>query len=270
MFTSCPPNQSILTWRVPTMYPNDHEHKLAFLCPAHAKQHASLDFSLVGTDHGLATAMIIGHRVDFPGATTPFSINCCYQNIWLRFGLTKFICMPVITTAEWQARKGEEGSLHEITVAGKADSESICSSRVHRSGKVAWRWKFRPTFGDDSTSSLAFTRSQMTDRSIFIRTITTAGSDAIHHYNMDNLGEIDSKLLMIWKLLLLLAKNAFDMHQQWIGIAATSFFHSVRFSPFYNFFPQKICSTDFFLGYFTTDIGLLNTCESHVRYFDDR
>ena len=148
--------------------------------------------------------------------------------------------MPVITTAEWQARKWEEGSLHEITVAGKADNESMCSSRVHRSGKVAWRWKFRPTFGDDSTSSLAFsfTRSQMTDRqsadrSIFIRTITTAGSDAIHHYNMDNLGEI-SKLLVSWILLLLLAKNAFDMHQQWIGIAATSFF-PVRFSPFYNF-----------------------------------
>ena len=58
---------------------SDHEHKLAFLCPAHAKQHASLDLSLVGTDHGLATAMIIGRRVDFPGATTPFSINCCYQ-----------------------------------------------------------------------------------------------------------------------------------------------------------------------------------------------
>ena len=130
--------------------------------------------------------------------------------------------MPVITTAEWQARKGEEGSLHEITVAGKADSESICSSRVHRSGKVAWCWKFRPTFGDDSTSSLAFTRSQMTDRSIFIWTITTARSDAIHHYNMDNLGEI-SKLLVSRILLLLLANNAFDMHQQWIGIAATYF-----------------------------------------------
>ena len=122
--------------------------------------------------------------------------------------------MPVITTAEWQARKGEEGSLHEICGGRKGRQRKHLQLARESKRKVAWRWKFRPT---------AFTRSQMTDRSIFIRTITTAGSDAIHHYNMDNLGEI-SKLLVSWIVLLLLAKNASDMHQQRIGIAATSFF----------------------------------------------
>ena len=102
--------------------------------------------------------------------------------------------MPVITTAEWQARIGEEGSLHEITVEGKADSESIiCSSRVHRSRKVASLTLKVPP--DIRRWFDIIARSQMTNRSIFIRTITTAGSDAIHHYNMDNLGEI-SKLLV--------------------------------------------------------------------------
>ena len=211
--------------------------------------------------------MIIGCRVDFPGATTPFSINCCYQKhlVTLRFDKVYMYARDNNCKMTSKKRRGREFTRNYGGRKGRQRKHL----QLARASKRKSRWKFRPTFDDDSTSSLAFTRSQMTDRSIFIRTITTAGSDAIHHYNMDNLGEI-SKLPMIWKLLLLLAKNAFDMHQQWIGIAATSFFHSVRFSPFYNFFPQKICSTDFFLGYFTTDIGFLNTCESHVRYFDDR
>ena len=50
---------------------------------------------------------------------TPFSINYCAHNIWLRFGLTKFICIPAILTAERQARKGREFMVTVKSVSAK-------------------------------------------------------------------------------------------------------------------------------------------------------
>ena len=68
--------------------------------------------------------------------------------IWLRFGFRKFIiCIPAILTAEWQARKGKEGSLRWQL---SQSAQSICSLRVHRREKSL---KFRSTFGNDSTWS---------------------------------------------------------------------------------------------------------------------
>ena len=81
-------------------------------------------------------AMITGRRVDFPVATTPFSINCCYQKHLATLRFDKVYMYARDNNCRMTSKKGEEGSLHEITVAGKADSESVCSSRVHRSGKV--------------------------------------------------------------------------------------------------------------------------------------
>ena len=88
-------------------------------------------------------------------------------------------------------------------MAVKAVRASICSLRVHRREKSL---KFRSTFGDDSTSSLAATqigRLSLSDR-LFITTTTTVGSDEILaafirvcytslNCTADNLGEI-SKL----------------------------------------------------------------------------
>ena len=87
-------------------YPNDHEH-----FPAHAKQHVSMGFPLVGTDDRLEVAANDNRRwksETFNGdchwprrghswMQTLFSINYC---MWLHFGLTRFICVPAIKTAE--------------------------------------------------------------------------------------------------------------------------------------------------------------------------
>ena len=43
---------------------------------------------MVGTDHGLATATVIGRSMDFDAILNNFFVT---QNIWVRFGLTKFI-----------------------------------------------------------------------------------------------------------------------------------------------------------------------------------
>ena len=54
-----------------------------------------------------------------------------------------------MTSKKWKGR--------EFTVAVKAVRASICSLRVHRREKSL---KFRSTFGDDSASSLAVTKSK--------------------------------------------------------------------------------------------------------------
>ena len=73
-------------------------------------------------------------------------------------------------------------------VAGKSVSASKLQLARALKGKVVESSALHSD-GDDSTSSLAVTRCQMTltDRSIFITTITTAGSDkivAVHIFNV--------------------------------------------------------------------------------------
>ncbi len=59
-----------------------------------------------------------------------------------------------MTSKKWKGR--------EFTVAVKAVGASICSLRVNRREKSL---KFRSTFGDDSTSSLAVTQiGRLSDR----------------------------------------------------------------------------------------------------------
>ena len=139
--------------------------------------------------------MIIGRRVDFPGATTPFSINCCYQKhlATLRFDKVYMYARDNNCRMTSKKRRGSEFTRYYGGRKGRQRKHLQLARASKRRSRLTL--KVPPAFGDDSTSSLAFTRSQMTDRSIFIRTITTAGSDAINHYNMDNLGEI-SKLLV--------------------------------------------------------------------------
>ena len=116
----------------------------------------------VSADHGLATAMIIGRRMDFPGATTRFSINCCYQKHFatLRFDTVYMYARDNNCRMTSKNRRGREFTRNYGGRKGR--------QRKHLQLARASKRKSRLTFGDDSTSSLAFTRSQMTDRSIFM------------------------------------------------------------------------------------------------------
>ena len=100
-------------------------------CPAHAKQHVSLGFPLVGT--GSWSYNGDGH---WPrrGLSRMWRaiFNVVTQNIWttLRFDRVYYNVCP-IKTAEWEAGKGEEGNLHYGGImAGKAVSASSCSAGI--------------------------------------------------------------------------------------------------------------------------------------------
>ena len=98
-------------------YPNDHEHKLAFLAQPMPNNTRVSAFHWPALITDLQRQWSLAAAWTFPGWR-----HHSLPKTWLRFGLT---CPP----AEWQARKGEEGSLHEI-MTGKAFAARACSGKV--------------------------------------------------------------------------------------------------------------------------------------------
>ena len=153
MFTIRPPaDTSRLQHGAYRPYPNDHEHKLAFIPSPRQTPH---EYGLPIGRHWWQTSNGDCHwpRRGLSRMQTLFSINYC---IWLRFGLTKFICIPAIKTVEWQARKGRE-----FTVAVKAVSASISCACI--AGKSRWNSaqhsamiRHRPSSADRSLSDQSY------------------------------------------------------------------------------------------------------------------
>ena len=120
-------------------YPNDNEHKLAFIPSPRQTLH---EYGLPIGRHWWQTSNGDCHwpRRGLSRVQTLFSINHC---IWLRFGFTKFICIPAIKTVEWHA----SASISCACIAGKSRWNSVQHSAMIR---------HRPSSADRSLSDQSY------------------------------------------------------------------------------------------------------------------
>ena len=154
MFTNCPPNQSILTWRVPTIYPNDQEHKLAFLAQPTPNNTwvSAFHWSALITD--LQRRRSLAAAWTSPGAT-PFSINFCYSKHLAthRFDIVYMYARDKNCRMTSNKRRVREFTRNYCGRKGSQRKHFQLARRREKSLKVPL--DIRRWFGNDSTSSLA-------------------------------------------------------------------------------------------------------------------